>query len=179
MDLTGLLRHSTDGDQLSGWPADLRVLGRRTRRPADKPAQLGEDLDGEFGAVATNTAAGQVQHPEARHRTQAHVEDRIKQVKACGAANLPSISYQRNYQRNSAWAHLAALAVSLTAWLRHTALDGHLAKASTKTLRLRVLSAPGRLVRHTRARILKIPPGWARAGDISTAWTRRQALHPT
>jgi hypothetical protein len=38
------------------------------------------------------------------------------------------------------------LATSLTAWLRHIAFDGDLAKAGTKTLRFRVLSAPGRMV---------------------------------
>ena len=175
VDLTGVLRTGLGGDQLADWPADLRVLGRRTPRPVGKPAQLGQDPNFEYGAVATSTPGGQVQQLKARHRTQAHVEDRIKQFKACGAANLPSISYQRN----AAWAQLAALAVSLTAWLRHITLDGQLSKASTKTLRYRLLSAPGRLVRHARTRILKIPPGWAWAQDIATAWTRLQALHPT
>ncbi len=70
----------------------------------------------------------------------------MKQVKACGAANLPSI----DYDRNAAWLQLAALAVSLTAWLRHIALHGDLAKAGTKTLRFRILSAPARLVTHAR-----------------------------
>lgn len=175
VDLTSMLRTGVGGDQLADWPADLRVLGRRTPRPAGKPAQFGEDPNWEYGAVATNTAGGQVQQHQARHRTQAHVEDRIKQFKACGASNLPSISYARN----AAWAQLAALAVSLTAWLRHTALDGVLAKASTKTLRYRLFSAPGRLVRHARQRTLKIPPGWAWADDIAEAWTRLNALHPT
>lgn len=175
VDLTDMFRTGLGGDELAGWPEDLRVLGRRTPRPPGKPAKLGEHPDWEYGAVATNTAAGQIQHLEARHRTQAHVEDRIKQFKACGAANLPSISYARN----AAWCQLAALAVSLTAWLRHVALDGQLAKASTKTLRFRVLSAPGRLVRHARTRTLRIPPGWASASNISDGWTRLQALHPS
>ena len=52
---------------------------------------------------------------------------------------------------------MAALATSLTAWLRHIGLDGDLATASTKTLRFRVLSAPARLVTHARRRILKDP----------------------
>lgn len=80
----------------------------------------------------------------------------MKQFKACGARNLPSI----DYSRNAAWLQLAALATSLTAWPRHIGLDGDLAKASTKTLRFRILSAPARLVTHSRQRILKIPPGW-------------------
>ena len=70
------------------------------------------------------------------------------------------------------------LTVSLTAWLGHLALHGELAKAGTKTLRFRVLSAPARLVTHARRRTLKIPPGWRWAPDIADAWARLQALHP-
>ncbi len=62
--------------------------------------------------------------------------------------------------------------------LRHLALDDDLAKASTKTLRFRLLSAPARLVTHARRKILKIPPGWAWAQDLATAWDRLHALHP-
>ena len=102
------------------------------------------------------------------------MEDRVTQLKACGARNLPSI----DYDRNGAWLQLAALATSLTAWLRHLALDGDLAKAGTKTLRFRLLSAPARLVTHARRKILKIPPGWQWAPDLATAWERLQALHP-
>jgi len=126
------------------------------------------------GAFATNTPTGQIQWLDARHRTQAHVEDQVKQLKACGARNLPPI----DYDRNAAWLQLAALATSLTAWLRHLALDGALAKASTKTLRFRLLSAPASLVTHARRKILKIPPGWAWATDLAAAWNRLQALHP-
>jgi Transposase DDE domain group 1 len=173
-DLTGILRAGPGGDRLPGWPADLRVIARRVPRPVGKPAKLGEDAAWEYGAFATNTPTGQPQWLDARHRTQAQVEDRVKQVKACGARNLPSI----DYDRNAAWLQLAALAVSLTAWLGHLALDGELAKAGTKTLRFRVLSAPARLVTHARRRTLKIPPGWRWAPDIADAWERLQALHP-
>jgi len=173
-DLTGIMRRGPGGDRLASWPTCLRLIARRTPRPVTKPAKLGEDPDWEYGAFVSNTPSGQVQFLDARHRTQAHVEDRMKQFKACGARNLPSI----DYGRNSAWLQLAALATSLTAWLRHLALDGDLGKASTKTLRFRILSAPARLVTHARRRILKIPPGWEWSPDLATAWDRRQALHP-
>jgi Transposase DDE domain group 1 len=173
-DLTGIMRHGPGGDRLAHWPADMRVIARRSPRPVGKPAKLGEHPDWEYGAFVTNTPGGQIQFLDARHRTQAHVEDRMKQFKACGARNLPSI----DYGRNAAWLQLAALATSLTAWLRHLALDGDLAKASTKTLRFRILSAPARLVSHARRRILKIPPGWEWSGDLATAWDRLHTLHP-
>jgi hypothetical protein len=173
-DLTGILRGGPDGDRLATWPADMRVMARRTPRPLGKPAKLGEHPDWEYGAFVTNTPVGQVQFLDARHRTQAHVEDRMKQFKACGARNLPSI----DYGRNAAWLQLAALATTLTAWLRHIGLDGDLATAATKTLRFRILSAPARLVTHARRRILKIPPGWQWSGELATAWDRLQTLHP-
>jgi hypothetical protein len=173
-ELTGILRHGPGGDRLAGWPPDMRLIARRIPRPASKPAKLGEHPDWDYGAFVTNSPAGQLQFLDARHRTQAHVEDRVKQFKACGARTLPSI----DYDRNSAWLQLAALATSLTAWLRHLALDGELAKASTKTLRFRVFSAPARMITHARRRILKVPPGWAWSTDLATAWERLQALHP-
>ena len=75
-ELTGLLRPGGAlPDELEGWPKDLRVIARRTKRPEGKPAQLGQDVNFEYGAFATNTVGGQLQHLDARHRTQAHVED--------------------------------------------------------------------------------------------------------
>jgi hypothetical protein len=174
VDLTALLRTGVGGDQLSTWPADMRIFARRTPRPAGEQAELGQDPHWRYGAFATNTAAGQVQWLDARHRTQAHVEDNIKEFKTNGAERLPSL----DYGRNSAWLQLAALAATLTAWTRHLAFDGDLAKAETKTLRFRIYTVPARHVRHARSRVLKIPPDWPWAGDVATAWDRLQALHP-
>jgi hypothetical protein len=178
-DLTGLLRESThdgqaDVDLLEGWPKDLRVIARRTPRRPGEQAELGDDARWRHGAFATNTTTGQIQFLDARHRTQAHVEDNIKDTKACGAHRLPS----KDYHRNAAWLQLAALAVSLLAWLRLIALDDDLAKAEPKALRFRLLAAPARLVTHARMKILKIPPGWAWSTDLATAWDRVHALHP-
>ncbi len=178
-DLTALLRHAVadgqaDVDLLEGWPCDLRIFARRTPRAPGEQGELGQDAAWRHGAFATNTTTGQVQFLDARHRTQAHVEDDIKHTKACGAQRLPS----KDYHRNAAWLQLVALAVTLLAWLKLIALDDDLAVAEPKTLRFRLLAAPARLVTHARHRILKIPPGWAWASDLATAWTRIHALHP-
>ena len=173
-ELTGLLRRSVGGDHLDGWPTDLRVIARRTPREPGEQAELNGDARWRYAAFATNTTTGQVQFLDARHRTQAHVEDKMKETKACGGQRLPS----KDYARNSAWLQLAALAVSLTAWLRLIALDGELASAEPKTLRFRLFAAPARLVSHARKRILKIPPGWTWSHDLATAWRRIHALHP-
>ena len=52
----------------------------------------------------------------------------MKELKACGAENLPST----DWHRNSAWLQLAALACTLNGWLRHLALDGDMANANSK-----------------------------------------------
>lgn len=153
------MRAGPGGDRLSGWPPDQRIIVRRVPRPGNEQAKLGEHPDWRYGAFATSTQTGQIQWLDARHRTQAHVEDKMKEIKACGAENLPSA----NWDRNCAWLQLAALACSMNAWLRHLALGGELARAEPRTLRFRLLSAPARLVVHARRRILKIPPGWPRA----------------
>jgi hypothetical protein len=174
IELTGLLRASHTGDLLTGWPADMRIIARRTPRAPGEQAELGQDPNWRYGAFATNTATGQVQHLDARHRTQAHVEDRIKELKACGATRLPSTSYARN----SAWLQLAGHAVTILSWLRLLALEDDLAIAEPKTLRFRLLAAPARYVRHARKRLLKIPTGWAWATHLADAFDRLRALHP-
>ena len=173
-DLTGLLRHSTAGDRLDGWPADPRVIASRTPRGTNEQAPLGEDAAWRYGAFATNTPCGQIQWLDARHRTQAHVEDKIKELKAMGAEKLPTA----DAGRNAAWLQLAAIAVTLTAWLRHLALDGELKLAEPKTLRFRLLNIPAKIIHHARSTILKIPDDWAWADDLVTAWDRLHALHP-
>ncbi len=173
-DLTGILRHGPSGDLLAGWPTDQRVIVRRVPRPAGEQPKLGEHPDWRYGAFTTNTPTGQTQWLDARHRTQAHIEDKMKELKACGADNLPSV----DWHRNSAWLQLAALACTLNAWLRHLALDGALANAEPKTLRYRLLGAPARHVVHARGRTLLIPPGWRWAPDLANGWERLQALHP-
>ena len=72
-DLTGILRHGPDGDRMERWPADQRVIVRRTPRPATKPAKLGEHPDFEYRAVhhqhpgrATAVAGRPPPHPGPR-----------------------------------------------------------------------------------------------------------------
>ena len=74
----------------------MRVVIRRTPRSVGAQVEVHEDPCWLYGAFATNTAAGQAQTLDARHRTQAHVEDKIKELKAFGARNLPSKDWDRN-----------------------------------------------------------------------------------
>jgi Transposase DDE domain group 1 len=172
-ELTGLLRHSAGGDQLARWPADLRVIVRREPIPAGMQVSLFEQHDGyRYQVIATNTATGQLQRLEARHRVHARVEDGVRGAKATGLRRLPS----KSWAINEAWCQVVALATDLLAWTRHLTLTGDLATAEPKTLRYRLLHTAARITRGQRHRWLNIPPDWPWADDLATAFGRVLAL---
>lgn len=174
-ELTGLLRHSVGGDRLAGWPEDMRILIRRENPHPGAQLSLFEQHEGKrYQVTATSTPGGQVQFLEARHRTQARVEDRIRCGKSTGLGHLPS----RDYKVNTAWCQAASIACDLLAWLRLLALDGDLARAEPKALRYRILHTTGKIARGQRRRYLKIPPSWPWAHAIVDAFTRILALPP-
>lgn len=56
-----------------------------------------EELDGwRYQAFVTNTATGQLQFLEARHRAHARVEDLIRHAKDTGRGRLPSREFALN-----------------------------------------------------------------------------------
>jgi hypothetical protein len=67
-----------------------------------------------------------------RHRQHARIEDRIRAAKATGLANLPFDAWRRN----AVWQELVLAAQDLTCWLQTLLLDGELAIAEPKRLRL-------------------------------------------
>ncbi|MGH3902653.1 MAG: IS1380 family transposase [Pseudonocardiaceae bacterium] len=95
-EITGLLRHSIGGDHIAGWPPDMRLILRRENPHPGAQLSLFEQHAGKrFQVIATNTPTGQIQFLEARHRTQARVEDRIRCGKDTGLGHLPSRLYAR------------------------------------------------------------------------------------
>jgi hypothetical protein len=153
--------------------ADPRSRRRRTLHPDQRALPLAElaDLDAVYGYsfivtnldVSTGERAAAVEHWY-RHRTQ--VENIFRDAKH-GAAlrHLPS-GYP---QVNTAWMWGALLAASIAGWLHQLTatrsgarLCGHGIRggqAMIATLRHRLIRVPARLVRHSGALILRLPPG--------------------
>ena len=178
-ELTGLLREGPAGDQLSGWPASMRIFARRERPHPGAQLTLFEAGEGyRYSLWVTNLPAatrGWRANPaciDAAHRVHARVEDGIRTGKDCGIGRFPS----QAMAMNKAWFTAALIAAALLAWLKLLALDGSLARAEPKTLRYKILHAAARITRRARRRQLKIQASWPWAHDIVTARDRITAL---
>jgi DDE family transposase len=164
-DITGML-------DLSSWPAGMRVLVRK-ERPHPGAQLRFTDIDGHrFTAFATDAKRGQLADLELRHRRRARCEDRIRAAKDTGLRNLPL----KGFTQNQLWCEIVALACELLAWTQLLALTGAARRWEPKRLRLRLFSAAGRLARGGRRLRLRLAERWPRAGEITAAITRLQAL---
>jgi hypothetical protein len=154
--------------------ADPRSRRRRTLHPAQRalpiPELAGAGMIYAYSFILTNLDVSSPARAAAaehwyRHRTT--VENLFRDSKL-GAAlrHLPS-GYP---QVNLAWMWGALLAASIAAWLHQLTsrtagediVHGHGVrggKAMIATLRWRLIAVPGRLVRHARHLILRLPPG--------------------
>jgi hypothetical protein len=166
-ELTGVL-------DLGSWPKGMRVIARKERPHPGAQLRI-TDIDGHrVTCFATSTTGGQLADLELRHRRRARCEDRIRCAKDTGLRNLPL----HGFDQNQIWTEIVALACDLLAWMQMLALTGPARRWEPKRLRLRLFSAAGRLVRGSRRLRLKISAQWPWAPDVTTAFSRLQALSP-
>jgi Transposase DDE domain group 1 len=169
-ELTGLLPTGA----LDDYPSGMRIIVRREHPHPGAQLDLFEQGDGwRYTAFATTTSTGQLAHLDARHRTHARVEDRIRCAKDTGLARFPS----RNFAINTAWLTAVMIAADLIAWTQTILLhDTVLARAEPKTLRYRLLHVAARITRGQRRVWLRIDRHWRWAIDLARAFTRVAAL---
>lgn len=96
------------------------------------------------------------------HRRHAVVEQVIADVKNSGFAHAPS----GHFQANAAWLALAALAHNLTRAAGALASPFH-ARATTATIRDRLINVPARLARSARRLTLHLPERWPWSEDFT------------
>ena len=169
------------------WPAGLRWIVRRTRpsrRQARNLTAFERATGWRYSIICTNIpAAGGIpgvpgshhaQFTDVLHRQHAVVEDGVRAGKSMGLRNLPS----KTWVVNCGWVLAANIAADLAAWIRLLGLYDceDLKDAEPGTLRYRLLSLPARLVRHARARVLKISRTWPWKDAFLACWHRLCAL---
>jgi hypothetical protein len=134
----------------------MRIIAGRERPHPGAQLDLFETADGyRYTAFATTTPAGQLGWLDARHRTHACVEDRIRCGKDTGLGRFPS----RQFAVNQAWLLCALTALNLLAWTQTMLLTDQtaLAVAEPKTVRYR---------------LLRIDHSWQHAPALVTAFQR-------
>ena len=157
---------------LDDYPPGTRLVVRR--EPLHPGAQQTfDDLDGHrFTAFVTDQADDDLAALDARHRAHARVEQRIRDAKDTGMANLPSA----DFAINSIWLQLVLAAQDLFVFFAALALDGGLAKAEPKTIRYRLLHVAGRIITTARRPTLHLDRDWPWLAELITAFRRIKAL---
>ena len=108
---------------------------------------------------------------EADHRRHAEIENAIRDLKyGVGLNHLPS----GKFGANGAWLAIQVLAHNLARWTAR--LGSGSGVVTTKTLRRRFFSVPGRLARSARRITLHLPVRWPWADDCATVLHRLRAL---
>jgi hypothetical protein len=165
---------------LSTWPAGTRLVLRK-ERPHPGAQLRFSDIDGmRITAFITDTTPGavpgQLAGLELRHRQHARVEDRIRQAKAAGLANLPC----HDVTANAAWLEIVLAAADLVAWTKLIGFTDspQLARCEIAAFRYRVLHVAARITRGARQLRLRIDTTWRWAAAIATAWQRLRAAFP-
>nr|WP_274518052.1 IS1380 family transposase [Gordonia sp. KTR9] len=158
------------------WPAGMRVIVRREYPHSGAQLRL-TDIDGRrYTVFATNTRGTGWTLPtlELRHRQRARAEDRIRNLKDTGLANLPF----QAFTKNQIWLEIVCLATELLVWTQTLCWDPHatIRRWEPKQLRLRILAVAGRIIHSGRRQLLRLPTNWPHLKAITTGWT---ALHTT
>lgn len=151
------------------WPEGTRLIVRRERpHPGAQLTLFDTEVGWRHTCFMTNTQGCDISVLELRHRGHARVEDRVRNWKDCGLANLPFGSFVSNM----AWVAITLIAGALLAWSQLLCFDGSLTKAEPKTIRYRVLHIAGQLARRGRRLILRVDQTWPWAKDLVNAFTR-------
>jgi hypothetical protein len=169
-ELTGLL-------DLASWPAGMQVIIRRERPHPGGQLRITDVEGNRITAFATNTRPGgpgtQLPDLELRHRRRARCEDRIRQAKDAGLANLPL----HTLAQNRIWLAVVGLAGDLVAWIQLLTLTGTDARLwEIKRLRLRLLTIAGQLARTARRVVLHLHERHRWSGYVTDGLARLAAL---
>ena len=147
---------------------ELRLIVRRVRPTPG--SQLALDVVFDYHAILTDRD-GELLEIEADHRRHAVVELAIRDLKAGGLAHVPS----GKFTANAAWLALAVLAHNLGRWTLAAAGD-QWRRATTETLRTKLMSMPARLVHTARRLKLRAPTNWPWRDAFERALARIAAI---
>jgi hypothetical protein len=147
-----------------------RLIVRRTRPTPGSQLELLENY--QYHAFITDRA-GETMDLEADHRRHAEIENAIRDLKyGVGLNHMPS----GKFAANGAWLAVQVIAHNLARWTARIGLGDGI--VTTKTLRRRLFSVPGRLTRSARRVTLHLPARWPWAINFTAALATLRAIPP-
>ncbi len=145
-----------------------RLIVRRTRPTPG--SQLALFATYHYHAFITDRE-GETLALEADHRQHAEIENAIRDLKyGVGLNHLPS----GKFAANGAWLAVQVIAHNLARWTARLGLKEGI--VTTKTLRRRLFSLPGRLTRSARRVTLHLPARWPWAVNFTAALAALRAI---
>jgi hypothetical protein len=146
----------------------VRLIVRRVKPTPGSQLALFTLYD--YHAFITDRAGGTLEL-EADHRRHAEVENAIRDLKeGVGLNHLPS----GRFAANGAWLAIAVMAHNLARWTSRIGLGEVI--VTTRSLRRRLLSMPGRLTRSARRVTLHLPARWPWAEQFRAVLARLRAI---
>jgi Transposase DDE domain group 1 len=141
---------------------EVRLIIRRVKPTPGSQLALFATYD--YHAFITD-GEGDMIELEADHRRHAIVEDVIRDLKyGVGLNHLPS----GRFCANAAWMTMNVIAHNLGRWVNQIGLGAAAVPITTKTIRNRLLSVPGRLTTSGGRSTLHLPQGWPWEGTFTT-----------
>jgi hypothetical protein len=149
----------------AGQQVTARLIVRRI--PERNPSKLQDPLFAawRYHALFTNNPAELIE-AEATHRGHAIIEQVIADLKNSALAHLPCAKFAAN----AAWLACAGIAFNLTRALGTLAGD-QFSRATTATIRARILNVPARVARSARKLRLRLPHRWTWTRAWHNIWT--------
>jgi hypothetical protein len=180
----GAIRHGAWVAELTGlvdlgaWPSGSRLIVRKEHPHPGAQLSLFDMVEGmRHTAFLTDTAVGvtpgQVAGLELRQRQHARIEDRIRQAKAAGLANLPC----RAAAENNAWLEAVLAGADLVVWSKLICFADNpaIARAEIDAFRYRILHIAARITRGGRRINLRLDRTWAWAHTLAVGFDRLRA----
>jgi hypothetical protein len=148
-------------------PTGTRLIVRREPLHPGAQRSLFPSLDFRYWGFYTD-AEGSPADLDATMRAHAHVERHIQRLKDSGLCRMPFTSFEAN----ATWMMAVAISADLVRWFQLLCFDGTWVHARPKAMRWGIFHAPGRLIRRSRQRVVRIIDGWPGTDALLEAYRR-------
>jgi Transposase DDE domain group 1 len=148
-------------------PEGTRLIVRREPLHPGAQRSLFPSLDFRYWGFYTD-AEGTPVELDTTMRAHAHVERHIQRLKDSGLCRMPFTSFEAN----ATWMMAVAMSADLVRWFQLLCFDGSWVDARPKAMRWGIFHAPGRLIRRSRQRVVRIIDGWPGTDALLEAYRR-------